>query len=177
MTPTPLPLSGQARFAAVAARIVAVAVPPLLLVSWVAGRAGDSVATSLGLSSLASIHPGLVAVAAGVGFLPALAMSVALFRAADCFDRFATGDWFDTRQPRALAAAGRWLAISGMLGLIVPTVAGLILSIDLPAGQRVLALSLSSSALISLLFGALLWRLGRLWAVARELALENAAFV
>ncbi|MEL7344435.1 MAG: hypothetical protein AAFN59_06180 [Pseudomonadota bacterium] len=163
--------------AACACRITGVAIPLLLAVSWALGGVLDEARFQLGLSPDQARPLFQTAVAAFLSLIPALATARALFWVATCFDGFAAGDWFGSSQPEALARAGRWLMIGGVAAMLVPTLIGLVLSIDAAPGARVLALTISSNAVLGVLFGALFWILGHLWAMAREIAVENARFV
>lgn len=181
MTPTPTfeadRLVRHGALAAWACRLAAVALPALLLLSWALGDARTAALAQVGLPSGHALSMLQLALAAGLSVLPALALARALFAVATCFDGFARAEWFGPRQPRALAMAGRWLIISGVLSLAVPTLLGLVLTLNAAPGARVLAITLSSSAILAVLFGMLLWALGHMWAAARALAAENAAFV
>ncbi len=168
-------LRRRSRLAASACRIAAIAIPGLLAFFWTLGDAPAVAMARLGLPEASS--SGRLFAAAAVSLLPALALSRALFAVAACFAGFARGDWFGARQPLALARAGRWLAVSGALGLVTPTILALVLTLGAGPGERVLTLALSSTPVVAVLFGILLWTLGRLWAAAHALAVENAQFV
>lgn len=109
--------------------------------------------------------------------VPVLLTSAALLEARRCFAAFSTGDWFSPVQPRALAGCGRYLLMAAVMGLILPTLLGLVLTANAPEGQHVLTVSISGQAVIGALIGAMLWSLGRVWARAQHIALENAQFV
>jgi hypothetical protein len=170
-------LRRRASLAAWACRGVALAIPAALLASWIVGDAATAALSQLRMVPGHAVSTVQLAAAAGLSLLPALAMARSLFGVATCFDGFARGDLFGAGQPRALAGAGRWLIVSGALALIVPTLLGLALTLNAAPGARVLAITLSSDAVLGLLFGTLLWALGHLWGVARAIAAENAAFV
>lgn len=170
-------LQRRSKLAAAACRVLALAVPVLLLVSW---RLGDSQTKILARFDLPEAH-GIGALQTGLALIvslaPALALAAALLAAARCFDGFAQGDWFGAGQPRALGLTGAWLIVSGIAGLVAPTLLGLILSANAGPGARVLAIEVSGGSLTACLFGALLWTVGHVWTMAREIAAENEAFV
>ncbi|MEM9012221.1 MAG: hypothetical protein AAGE18_13410 [Pseudomonadota bacterium] len=170
-------LRRRARLAAWACRIAGPAIPALLLLSWLLGEAPAAALARLNLPADHALTATQLVLAALLSLLPALALARALFAVAECFVGFARGDWFGARQPRALSLAGQWLMVSGALAFVVPTLLGLLLSLNAGPGQRVLTIALSSNAVLAILFGALLWVLGHLWAVARGIAAENARFV
>lgn len=170
-------LQRRSRLAAQACRATGVAIPALLVISWLSGEAPAAIFERLDLASQPRPSSGLVGLAAFVSLLPALATGRALFAAATCFAGFARADWFGPQQPVSLSRAGRWLALSGVLAWVVPTLLGLILTANAAPGARVLTISLSSAGLTAILFGVLLWVLGHLWTVARSVADENARFV
>lgn len=176
-TPEADRLRSRAALAALACRTCAFAIPTLLLLTWVLGKAQTAALVRLGLAAdhpLGMLQTGL---AASLSLLPALALAQSLVRVAACFDGFAQGDWFGAKRPGALGSAGRWLMLAGVLALIVPTFLGLALTMNAAPGMRVLAIQLSSSGILGVLFGALLWALGHLWDLARRIAAENAEFV
>jgi len=170
-------LQRRSRLAAWACRAAGVLIPALLIVSWVIGDALAAMLAQLGLPPEPRLSLALLVLAALISLLPALALARSLFAAAACFEGFARADWFGPSQPCALAKAGRWLALSGVLGLVVPTFLGLLLTLGAAPGARVFAISLSSTGVTAMLFGALIWALGHLWALARSIAAENERFV
>lgn len=167
----------HATLAAWVSRLAAIAIPVLLLGSWSFGTAERAMLLQLGLPADHALSIAQQIAARALSLLPALALAMALIRLADCFAGFARGDWFGPRQPEALAGTGCWLMIAGALALVVPTALGLVMSLNAVAGARVLAISLSSNAIVAVLFGLAFWSLGRVWASARAIAAENDAFV
>jgi|GEM_PF-2631418 len=170
-------LQRRSRLGALACRIVGGAIPALLLATWVIGDAPVAALSRLGQPPDHMLSTTQLVLATALSLLPALALARALFGIAGCFDCFARGDWFGPGQPRALAVAGRWLLISGVLALMVPTLLGLVLTLNAAPGAHVLAVSISSNGILAILFGTLLWALGQIWAVAHSIATENAQFV
>jgi hypothetical protein len=176
-TPAREILQRRSKLAAGACRMLAVPIPVLLVVSWGLGDGSTAILTRFGLPAdheIGTLQAGLVM---AVGLVPVLALVRALFAAARCFDGFAKGQWFGAGQPRALGTTGLWLVISGAAGLVTPTLLGLILSANAAPGARVFAVEISGTALTACLFGALIWTLGHVWAMALEIAAENEAFV
>ena len=170
-------LRNRSRVAAVACRVAALGMPFLVLIGWISGTATGAIYAENGLPTTITPTTAQVWAAGAIGLLPAVALSLSLLAAARCFAGFAADDWFVSIQPRALAASGRWLLVSGLLGLVMPTVLGLILTLNAAPGERMLVISLSSTVLTACLFGALIWALGRVWETARAVAAENAQFV
>lgn len=158
-------------------RLAAVAIPTLLLVSWSLGEAERAALAQIGLPAdhaLSMVQRGFAIV---LSLLPTLAVALSLLRLAKCFEGFSRNDWFGCGQPQALAGAGRWLILAGALSLAVPTLLGLVLTLNAAPGARVLAITLSSNGILAILFGLAFWSLGRLWSLARAIAVENDAFV
>ncbi|MEP5758388.1 MAG: hypothetical protein ABJ327_03555 [Litoreibacter sp.] len=158
-------------------RLLAVLLPVLLSVSWFVGTAKLELLRNLGLDTSLQLEPMQILGAFLLSLLPVLALARALFNIATCFDCFVKTDWFGSMQPLALAKAGRWLVVSGLLVLSVPTLLGLIVTFNASIGERALVISLSSNGALSILFGVLLSSFGQLWAKANALASENARFV
>ena len=167
----------RATIAAWGCRLTALAIPVLLLVSWTLGEAERAALLQLGRPPDHPLSNAQLISATILSLLPALAVSMALIRLADCLTGFARGDGFGPRQPEALAGTGRWLMTAGALALVVPTALGLVLSLYATPGARVLTVSLSSNGMLAILFGLAFWSLGRVWARARAIAAENDAFV
>jgi len=170
-------LQRHSKLAALTCQIVGIAIPALLLVSWGLGDAANASVSQLGLPTDHTLSATQLILGTLLSVLPALALARALFGVATCFSHFARGDLFNAGQPRALNLAGRWLIVSGVLALVVPTVLTLVLSLNAGAGARVFAITVTGNGILVILFGALLWSLGHVWAVANRLAAENARFV
>lgn len=168
-------LRRRSRLAALACRLVAIAIPLLVLASWLLGEAPAAALDRLGRPDAPATI--LLATAMAVSLAPAAALCLSLLAAGRCFAGFADGDWFGPGQPRALATCGRWLLVSGVASLLAPTLVGLALTWDAPAGARTLVLDVSSAALTACLFGALMLVLGGAWESARAIAAENEQFV
>lgn len=158
-------------------RLLAVVLPILLSASWFLGTAKLELLRYLGLDTSLQLEPMQILGAFLLSLLPVLALARALFSIATCFDYFAKADWFGSKQPLALAKAGRWLVVSGLLVLFVPTLLGLLVTFNASVGEHALVVSLSSNGALSILFGVLISSFGQLWAKANALASENARFV
>ncbi|NOR62456.1 MAG: hypothetical protein GQ535_08195 [Rhodobacteraceae bacterium] len=170
-------LQSRAKLAAWACWAMGLAIPGLLLLSWYTGDARVAALGALLFPPDHTLSIAQLAAAMALSLLPALALARALFGVAACFTGFAQSDWFGPRQPRSLAIAGRWLIIAGVLGLVVPTLLGLILTLNNAPGTRIFTFALSSNGVLTILFGTLLWALGHVWDMARGIAAENARFV
>lgn len=112
-----------------------------------------------------------------LALLAVLPLSWGLWRLAEALQHFREG------RPFALAAATgmRDFAVGVFVCTITKLVAGALLSValswDAPAGQKQLAISVSSDMLLMLLVGAVLTLVGWALAEAAAIAEENAQFV
>lgn len=170
-------LSRHARIAALASRFLAVALPSTVAMLWAAGTAKNAAIAGFGLPPDHTISAAQTLSAFALSVIPAAFVALGLIALASCFDAFAKGDWFGAAQPKALSRTGIWLVAAGISGLVLPTVIGLVVSLNAPVGERVLAISLSSDGVLAMLFGMAFWILGHLWSLARNIAAENAEFV
>lgn len=170
-------LRSRARAASYACVATALIIPALVAIQLAVKGVSGLMMEQLDYGVAEATPSWVQAVAACLMLLPAFAMSRSLFAAGACLRGFAEGDWFGTRQPNALAACGTWLFVSGFFSLVMPTLLGLMLTLAAPPGQRMLSLSLSSATVIAILFGALIWCVGRVWEAASALAQENEQFV
>jgi hypothetical protein len=102
---------------------------------------------------------------------------LALLSARRCFLAFARGAWFGADAAAALASFGTRIALASTLGLVAPTIASLLLTLHLPAGERVLALSFGSGPVLGLLLGAMIYLVADVQRRAATLAAEHAQIV
>lgn len=116
--------------------------------------------------------PALRRAAGALALVPALCMSVGLWRARDCFTSFARGEHFNAVTVSSLRACARAMVAAGLAGLVVPSLIGLLLS----GGQR-LTVDVGSGQVALLVFGALVWKVASAFARGITLAEENAQFV
>ena len=155
----------------------ALALPVLLAAAWLWHGPEELIEASMPLP-LASAPAGWqIMVAIFLSFLPALAGSLALLSARRCFAIYAAGGWFTEAPARALASCGQRLLIAALLGLIVPTLIGLVLTVNAPPGSRVLTVSLSSGTALSALLGVMVWLFADVQSRAARLAHEHAQIV
>jgi hypothetical protein len=112
-----------------------------------------------------------------ISLVPALLLSRALLSARRAFLLVARGAFLMLANADALRAFGRYVLLAALAGLLAPTLIGLVLSAGNPPGARSLVLSLDSTSLVGLLFGATLWTVAGLMARAAILADEHEQIV
>lgn len=166
----------SARLAASCAAI-AVALPGLVVLDWIANGGAGAISGLVGGSVQLGTASIALWLAAALTLVPALLLSAAFLAARRALLAFAAGVWFDPVAVRALGAFGRWTVLAGASGLMLPTLLGLALSIGAPPGERVLAISISSGAVTAMLTGGVVWALGHVWAQAATLRAELDGFV
>jgi len=156
--------------------LLAVLLPLSVIYSWFMGPVAAApvphpVVQTPGIGSFQWFAGGLVAVISPV-FL-----SVALFLVSRCFGNFSRGDYFSGENSKRLSGFGKWILLSGLAGLLAPTLIGLILTAHAGQGQRVFLIELGSGPLLSLLLGGLIWSFARILERATEISEENAQIV
>lgn len=112
-----------------------------------------------------------------LALLPVSGTAYGLWRAADCLHALARGEYFSERTARGLEGLGAGMLAAGVAGLLVAPLAGLIATWNAAPGKHALALSLDSDAIMTLLFGAIVWQIASVLRRAIALAAENAQFV
>lgn len=164
---------------AVISTVLAVALPiaPIaLLLGWfttdildLAGRAGLSVgeAPNQALSIIAKL----------LSLVPVLCLSKALWSARAYFLLVRSGVFLSRANVIALNGFGKFVALSGLAGLLLPTIIGLLLTANAGEGEKALVISLGSAPLLSLLFGGTLWTMAAVTANAAAIAEDNAQIV
>ncbi len=113
----------------------------------------------------------------GLGLLPVLALSYGLQRAAACFENFAQGQVFSLDNLRHLRGLALGLLVCALATLLVPTLAALLMGWNAPPGARVLTLSVSSHALLLVLFAGLVWQITHAMAHALEIVQDHAQII
>jgi hypothetical protein len=173
----------EARLRRLSARLAACCVgaamlmPGLVAVAWGFGGASGLLSGMAGRPIDVTAGPVALTFAAALTLVPALLLSAAFLAARRALLAFAAGAWFGAATPIALRAFGRWTALAGLAGLVLPTALGLALTMGAPAGERVLTISVGSGTLTAVLTGTVVWALGHVWARAAALRAELDGFV
>ncbi len=162
----------------VAALVIAVALPLAGLIHWGFAPAETLAAAAMLPSAwLTEFGLGQRLLATALALLPVLPLSWGLLRLASALEAFRQGRPFGL-----VAATGmRDFAIGVLACTVLKLVSGALLSVVLswnaPAGQKQLAISVSSDMLLMLLVGAVLTLVGWALTEAAALAEENAQFI
>lgn len=127
----------------------------------------------------AGTRPGGWQVLAGglVALVPVGLLSLAMLAARRCFLLFRRGAYLTAGTVAALRAFAARVVLSGLAGLLAPTLLGLLLSAGNPAGGHSLVLSLSGTPLLGLMFGGTLWAIAGVMARAVAIAEDHAQIV
>ena len=112
-----------------------------------------------------------------VSLLPVAAIAYALWRASQCFGGFVRGETFSLATVRHLRGFAAGLLVSSCAGLAVPTFVVWLLTLNAPAGERILTVSLGTQQLLMLLFAGIVWQMSHAMTRAVELAQDNAQIV
>lgn len=118
-----------------------------------------------------------VGVSGAFAVLPAVIVAVALLAARRCFLAFSRGDYLTMPAVRALRSFGLWMTIAAVAGVVIPTLTGLVMTLNNPEGQRVLMIGIDEQVLIGLLFGGTLWVMAAVMTRAVTIAEDNAQIV
>lgn len=166
----------SSRWLAHLCRLLAVLLPAL--VAWsVFARPVEALLPPLGSGTGADLETWQRLLVRLLALLPVSGTAYGLWRAADCLCALARGEYFGERTARGLEGLGAGMLIAGIAGLLVAPLAGLIATWNAAPGRHALALSLDSNAIMTLLFGAIVWQIASVLRRAIALAAENAQFV
>ena len=116
-------------------------------------------------------------IGAAVGFLPIIAIMLALFQLARICREYAEGHLFSNTVLAAYRRLGLSLIAFTLLQCLQPTLLGLALATTLPPGKRFVTLGISSHDLLWMLLTALVFLLGSVMQVAQRIQAENAEIV
>lgn len=168
----------RSRRASWACLIGAIAMPAAVLATLLSGDGLAGIfGSAMGLSlsyAPSTLALGLAALAA---MAPVLCAAGALLAARRLLLHFADGQWFDIRSGKAIRAMGAWGMTGAGLGLLAPTLVGLILTMGAGPGQKSLVISVGSGPLLGLIFGMVLYLIGDVMKRAAALARDHAAIV
>lgn len=131
------------------------------------------------LPGIAAEGVGFTQLVAGfwLGLVPVALLSGALVQAARFFHLYQADDLFPAASAPLLRALGKLLLAAALAGVVVRTLSGLLFTAHLPAGQKQLIISLSSSDVFLVIFGALMLMIGHILAEASRIAAEHRQFV
>lgn len=174
----PTSLAGKARAMRWLARGSAIATPIAYAAlwtrfSWASGMLRDA------LPGLETAGVGVAQLITGfwLGMVPVALAAAALWQAAQFFGLYEADDLFPPAAALALRRLGKLLVATAVASIIVRTLAGLVFSLHLPAGQKQLVIAFSSSDVFLLIFGGLMLMIGHILAEAARIAAENRQFV
>jgi hypothetical protein len=156
--------------------VLLVALP--LLVAWSVLRGWP--AGLLKLAHGAGLAPGAMpatfnlAIAACLAILPVACLARALWSARACLESFRRGQLLTRKVVAHLRGFAAWGLASGLLGAVVPTLAGLLLAGD---GARQVALRVDSHQVLFVLFCGLTWQISAVLEQAVAIAEDHAQIV
>jgi len=116
----------------------------------------------------------------GLWLLTALDLSVgmiALYFLYRAFKSFAQGEFFSAQNSKSLKRFAIFLFAQACLQPLHGALASVLLSLNHPAGQKLLSLSIGSNEVRIIAIAMILWVISELLIKGRELANENQAFV
>jgi hypothetical protein len=114
---------------------------------------------------------------AALGLIPVVILAIALWEVYSFFALYRRGDAFPFGAGERLRRVGLWLIALAVTALIVRCAASVLFSWHLGDGNRQLAISISSSDVILLLFGGLVRMIGQVLVEAGRVAEENRQFI
>ncbi|MFO0991966.1 MAG: DUF2975 domain-containing protein [Hyphomicrobiales bacterium] len=112
-----------------------------------------------------------------LGLIPVIILTIALWELYTFFALYQRGDAFPPGAGERLRRVGVWLIALAATAFIVRCTASVLFSWHLGDGNRQLAISISSSDIILLLFGGLVRMIGQVLLEAGRVAEENRQFV
>ena len=158
----------------------------IALVAIVAAYAGLWLNLEAAQDALREMLPGVSAqgvtaaqlcLGAALGFIPVANLAAALRELNSFFALYRRGDAFPPGAGERLRRVGLWLIALAVTAFVVRCTASVLFSWHLGDGNRQLAISISSSDIILLLFGGLVRMIGQVLVEARRVAEENRQFV
>ncbi len=161
---------------AVVSTALAVLLPIAVLVGWFTTDI-SVLASQAGLSPELAPDQRLFIVAGLVSVVPVLCLTWALWSARRYFLLLRRGVYLSRANVIALNGFGKFVALSGLAGLLLPTIIGLLLTANAGEGERALIVTLGSTPLLSLLFGGTLWTMAAVTANATAIAEDHAQIV
>ncbi len=161
--------------------LIAITLPVLVLV-FLLSQSVTQLVQRAGLDALlldraAPISAWQHVVLLAAGLLAPLCMAYTLWQAGRCFAFFAQGQYFCGQAIASLRGVAAGMFAAGVVGVLLPTALGLLLSVGMAPGRRALVLSAGSQELMLLLFAAIVWQIAHVMRQAAALAEENAQFV
>lgn len=151
-------------------------VPIAMLLGWFTVDFLD-LASRAGLPTGEAPDQRLLFIAKLLSLLPVLCLSRALWLARQYFLLLRNGIYLSRANVMALSGFGKFVALSGLAGLLLPTIIGLLLTINAGDMEHSVTVSLSSSPLLSLLFGGTLWTMAAVTARATAMAEDHAQII
>jgi hypothetical protein len=170
MAPNPV-VDPSSRWLAHVLTVVAIGLP-MLAAAWLGWSSPPQWAERLGDGAVLELPLSMRLAIGALAMLPVLCVSTSLWFARTCFMAFSRGEHFTPHTIGALRACARAMFATGIAGLLVPTLIGLVAS----GGQRV-SVDVGSGQVLILLFGAVVWKVASAFARGMALAEENAQFV
>ncbi|GAB1479067.1 hypothetical protein MASR2M74_16260 [Paracoccaceae bacterium] len=112
-----------------------------------------------------------------IGAIALVPILMALWQMRGLFARYRRGEILTAACAAHIRRTGSALALLALAQVLIRPLQILVLTADNPAGQKILAISLSSEVLWLALAGGLLVVIGRVMAEAARVAEENAGFI
>jgi hypothetical protein len=161
-------------------RAIAIALAPVvvavLLLDWPQAMLAALAADGIGLDvSIVSTWRLITTFALAV--VPVSLMAIALWRASQCLQVFGRCEYFSAEAVRHLRGFSAFVLLAAIAGIIVPTLAIVLLTIGRGPGKGQLTVSLGTDDLFLILFAAVSWQIARVLGRAVALAEDHAQIV
>jgi hypothetical protein len=167
------------RLARICRAIAIVLVPVVvvvLLLDWpnamLAALAADEI--DLDISAISSWR---LATTFALAVVPVSLMAIALWRASRCLQLFGRREYFSAPAVRHLRGFSAFVLLAAIAGIVVPTLAIVLLTIGLGPGKGQLIVSLGTDDLFLFLFAAVSWQIALVLGRAVALAEDHAQIV
>lgn len=112
-----------------------------------------------------------------VNAVPLCMMLLGLWQARRCFAQFANGQVFTVLATQHLRRFAQWVAAAAVAAIVAGAATSVLVTLHNPPGMRHLAISVSSSHVLTVFFAALVWLMADIIGQGQSLAEENQAFV
>lgn len=112
-----------------------------------------------------------------VAAVPLALLLAGVWQAQRCFDRFAQGKVFTWAAFVLLRRFAGFVAAAALAAMVAGALLSVLLTVYNPAGQKLLALSVSSSHVFTVFFAGVVWLMADVIRQGRSIADENRQFV
>ena len=110
-------------------------------------------------------------------FLAFIILIIATWQIREVFSHFQRREFFAAQTLSRVISLGRWLVILGLYDFLSDPIGSLLLTIDLPAGQKEVEVSIDGGEIYFIIFGCMMILFGWIMREAASIEEENRQFI